>query len=55
MKDLGVQFTLGADSHHLNGIGNLKISLETLKRIDGFDNLIDLRNLKLSMKDGSYG
>jgi histidinol phosphatase-like PHP family hydrolase len=47
LKNNGVKFTIGSDAHSKTKIGEIANSLSLLEKIDGFDNLIALKNLKL--------
>lgn len=44
LKNSGVKFRIGSDAHILSRIGDTSLSIAILEKIDGFDNLIDLRN-----------
>ncbi len=46
LKNNGIKFTIGSDAHSKSQIGEIASSLFLLEKIDGFDNLIELKNLK---------
>jgi DNA polymerase (family 10) len=46
LREKGIQFTIGSDAHEPSKIGETKEVISILKRIEGFQNLIDLRDLR---------
>ena len=49
LKDRGIQFTLGSDAHYKGKIGNINLSLEILKEINGMNNLINIKKINLKL------
>ena len=47
LREKGIQFTIGSDAHELGQIGDTKEVISILRKIEGFQNLIDLRNFAL--------
>lgn len=47
LRDKGIQFTIGSDAHEPGQIGNTKEVISILRKIEGFQNLIDLRNFTI--------
>jgi DNA polymerase (family 10) len=45
LKEYGIRFTIGSDAHDKAQIGNTAIVSAILEKIDGFENVIDMKNI----------